>query len=50
MDKDFEKSIKAAERAKEIIDMENMHGKETAQSIEMNEEIEEKLVLHPASF
>lgn len=45
MNKDLEKRIKAVECAREIIDMENMHGTEVAQSIEMNEEIEEKLTL-----
>lgn len=41
----MEKKIKAVERAREVMDMENMHGAEMAQGIEMNEEIEEKLVL-----
>ena len=45
MDKDLEKKIKAVERAREVMDMESMHGAEMAQGIEMNEEIEEKLVL-----
>lgn len=45
MDKDLEKKIKAVERASEIADIENMHGAEMAQGIEMNEEIEEKLAL-----
>ncbi len=45
MDKDLEKKIKAVERVCEIADMENMHGAEMAQGIEMNEEIEEKLAL-----
>lgn len=45
MNKDLEKKIKAVERASEIVDMENMHGTEMAQSIKMNEEIEEKLAL-----
>lgn len=41
----MEKKIKAVEHAREVMDMENMHGAEMAQGIEMNEEIEEKLVL-----
>lgn len=45
MDKDLEKSIKAVERAREVMDMESMHGAEMAQGIEINEEIEEKLAL-----
>lgn len=45
MDKDLEKKIKAVERAREVMDMESMHGAEMAQGIEINEEIEEKLVL-----
>lgn len=45
MDKDLEKKIKAVERAREVMDMKNMHGAEMAQGIEMNEEIEEKLCL-----
>lgn len=45
MDKDLEKKIKAVERAREVMDMESMHGAEMAQGIEINEEIEEKLAL-----
>jgi len=45
VDKDLEKNIKAVERAREVMDMESMHGAEMAQGIEINEEIEEKLVL-----
>lgn len=45
MNKDWEKNIKAVERAREVMDMESMHGAEMAQGIEMNEEIEEKLAL-----
>lgn len=45
MDRDLKKKIRAIERAREIVDIENMHGTEVAQSIEMNEEIEEKLTL-----
>lgn len=44
MNKDLEK-IKAVERAREVMDMESMHGAEMAQGIEISEEIEEKFAL-----
>lgn len=45
MDKDIQNKIKVIERIKEITDIEKLHGTQMAQSIEMNEEIEEKLAL-----
>ncbi|MDE7476481.1 MAG: hypothetical protein K2M91_00785 [Lachnospiraceae bacterium] len=45
MDRDIERKIRAIEHAREIADIENINGKQIAQSIEMNEEIEEKLAL-----
>lgn len=44
MDKDLEQGIKKLERGVELMDEEAMHGKRIAQTIEVNEDLEEKYI------
>lgn len=44
MDKDLEQSIKKLERGVELTDEEAMHGERIAQTIEVNEDLEEKYI------
>ena len=45
MDRDFEQNIKDLERGYELKQEEDMHGERIGQTLEMNEELEDKLDL-----